>query len=245
MTRPFPAFRLAVGIVLALLLAVPSFAQSRHRLVSRASTEAAMLTGVVVDAATRAPLAEVIVKAGNKAVATVADGKFSFSDLSANSFTVTATRWGYSDFAQVVKLNAGANTLEIALQPGPIVNVKAKNGMTYPLDAASLRFGYVVAFVGWLSAPELHLCLASGEEKLVKNEEMKSVTFPGTRTESTSCCKLAPGTVARITTKDGALVDATIRESCNGSEFFVLGRNRSNANYESIKLSEVESVTFP
>lgn len=245
MKPSFQAFRLALGAVLALALTLPSYAQTRHRMVSRASTDPATLSGVVVDAVTRAPLAEAIVKVGNKAVGTVADGKFSVSGLSANSFTVRATRWGYSDYEQVVKLNPGANTLEIAMQPGPIVNVKAKNGTTYPLDYASLQFGYVVAFVGWRSYPEFHLCLATGDEKVVKNEEMKSVTFPGTRSESTSCCSLAPGTVARITTKEGALVDATIRESCNGSEFFVLGRNRSNGNYESIKLSEVESVTFP
>lgn len=245
MNHPRPGIRFAVGAVLALALAVPSFAQTRHRMVSRASTEAASLSGTVVDAVTRAPLSEAIVKVGNKAAGTVADGKFSFSDLTANSFLVKATRWGYSDFEQVVKLNAGANTFEIAMQPGPIVTVKAKNGATYPLDFASLQFGYVVAFVGWRSYPELHLCLPSGEEKVVTTAEMKSVTFPGIRTETTSCCSLAPGTVARITTKENALLDATIRESCNGSEFFVLGRNRSNGNYESVKLADVESVTFP
>lgn len=245
MKRSYPGIRFAVGAVLVLALAVPSYAQTRHRMVSRASTEAASLSGVVVDAVTRAPLSETIVKVGTKAAGTLADGKFSFSDLTANSVVVKAEHWGYTNFEQILKLNPGANTFEIAMQPGPIVTVKAKNGTTYPLDYASLQFGYVVAFVGWRSYPALHLCLPSGEEKVVETSEMKSVTFPGTRTESTTCCSLAPGVVARITTKDSTLVDATIRESCNGLEFFVLGRNRTNGAFESVKLTDVESVTFP
>ncbi len=243
MNRSLPAVRLAAGVVLALTLVTPSFAQ-RHRTVKRFNAEAASLTGTVIDSVTRAPLADAFVRVGTKGLATAADGKFSFSDLTANSFTVKVTRWGYADHEQVVTLVAGANQLDVALQPGPIVTVRAKNGTTYPLDFATLEFGYVVAFVGWRSAPAFHLCLPSGEEKTVTTAEMKSVTFPGVRTETTSCCSLAPGAVARIRLKDDTVVDATIKEACNGSEFYVRGKNRTTGLDEAIKIADVESVTF-
>jgi hypothetical protein len=157
---------------------------------------------------------------------------------------VKVTRWGYLDHEQTVALAAGANQLDVALQPGPIVTVKAENGTIYSLDFESLQFGYFVAFVGFSGGPELHLCLPSGEEKTVTTAEIKTVTFPGVRTETTSCCSLAPGAIARITLKDDTIVDATIKEACNGADFFVRGRNRTTGVDEAIKIADVESVTF-
>jgi hypothetical protein len=245
MKRPSPAFRLAVGTALALVLAVPSFAQTRHRVVKRVNTQAAALSGTVIDAVTRAPLADAVVRVGDKALETAADGKFSFTDLTTNTFTVKVTRWGYGDFQRDVPLALGANQLEVALQPGPVVTVRSKSGTTYPLDSPTVLFGYVVAFVGWQSWPELHVCLPTGEEALVKNEDMKSVAFPGIRTETTSCCSLSPGAIARITKRDGTVVEGTVKESCTGAEFFVRGRNRTTGKFDAIKLSDTESVTFP
>ena len=243
MNRSLPAVRFAVGVVLALTLATPSFAQ-RHRIVKRFNPEAASLSGTVIDAVTRAPIAEAFVRVGNKGVATAADGKYSVSALTANAFTVKVTRWGYVDHEQIVTLAAGANQLDVALQPGPIVTVKMENGTIYSLDFESLQFGYFVAFVGFRGGPEFHLCLPSGEEKTVTTAEIKSVTFPGVRTETTSCCSLAPGAIARITLKDDTIVDATIKEACNGADFFVRGRNRTTGADEAIKIADVESVTF-
>ncbi len=40
------------------------------------------------------------------------------------------------------------------------------------------------------------------------------------------------------------VVEATIKETCNGAEFFVRGQNRANGNFEAIKLLDVESITF-
>ena len=237
--------RAALGAMIVLALAAPASAQSRKRVVKRPAAQAATLSGVVIDAATRAPLAEAVVRAGTKVAGTGADGRFTLTDLAAgNSYEISVTRWGYQSFTQTLALVAGENQLEAALQPAPIVSLKAKNGTTYPLDFDSVEFGYVVAFVGWQSTRSLHLCLPSGEEATVTTSEMKSVTFPGSRTESTSCCSLAPGAVARITKPDGSIVDGTIKESCNGAEYFVRGRNRTTGQHEAIKLSDVESVTF-
>jgi hypothetical protein len=213
-------------------------------MVKRPAGAAATLSGVVLDAATRTPLAEAIVKVGDKAVSTLADARFSFTGLTANTYEVTVTRWGYLEYRKSVALTAGENTLEVALEPAPIVTVRAKNGNAYALDFDSVEFGYVVAFVGWRSGPHFNLCLPSGEEAKVTTSAMKTVTFPGVRSESTSCCSLAPGTIARITKRDSEVVEATIKESCNGAEFFVRGRDRSTGLYEAIKLSDLESVTF-
>lgn len=236
--------RATLGAMLVLALAVPASAQNRHRVVKRPAGAAATLSGIVVDAITRAPVPDASIKTANRTARTGADGRFTFEGLTANTFTLQTTRWGYLGVTQDVALSAGANQIEIALQPAPIVTVKAKSGTTYPLDFDSVQFGYVVAFVGWRSGPELHLCLPSGEQSNVPTTSMKSVTFPGVRTESTSCCSLVPGAIARITLQDGTVVDGTIKESCSSSVFYVRGRNRTTGEFEAIKLTDVEIVNF-
>ena len=233
---------LGAMLVLALSIAAPAAAQTRHRIVKRAPAEAT-LSGIVLDAATRAPLAEAVIRAGNVAFTTGADGKFSLS-LGAGTYELKITRWGYLPATRTVAVAGGANQIEITLEAGPVVTVRAKNGTTFALDYDSVEFGHVIAFVGWSSGPRLHLCLPSGEEVTVGNGDMRTVTFPGLRTEATSCCSLAPGAIARITKRDGSVVEGTIRETCNGAEFYVRGRNRTTGAHEMIKIADVESVTF-
>lgn len=243
-TLPASLPRIAMGALLILALASSAPAQSRHRIVKRPQAAAATLSGIVIDATSRAPLAEAFVRIAGKGVTTGSDGRFSFTDLVANAYELEVTRFGYFKSARNVSLNAGANQVEVALQATPIVTVRAKNGTTYSFDFESVEFGYVVAFVGWRSGPALHLCRTTGEELTLGTNEMKSLTIPGVRTETTSCCSLAPGTIARVTRQDSEVVEATIKETCNGAEFFVRGQNRSNGTFEAIKLLDVESITF-
>ncbi|HEU5162751.1 MAG TPA: carboxypeptidase regulatory-like domain-containing protein, partial [Thermoanaerobaculia bacterium] len=229
--------------MIVLAFAAPASSQTtRHRIVKRAPAEAT-LSGIVLDAATRAPLAEAIIKAGNKAVTTGADGRFSLI-LGAGTYEMSITRWGYLPATRTVAVVAGANQLEITLEAAPIVTVRLRTGTTFPLDYDSVEFGHVIAFVGWSSGPRFHLCLPSGEEITVENADMRTVTFPGVRTEATSCCSLAPGSIVRITKRDGTVVEGTIKETCNGAVFYVRGRNRTTGQHDAIKIADVDSVTF-
>jgi hypothetical protein len=91
----------------------------------------------------------------------------------------------------------------------------------------------------------VRLCLPSGEEITLETTDMKSIAVAGTRTEATACCALSPGTVLRVTRRSGEVVDGTIRESCSGSDFYVIGRNRDTGLFENLRLLDVASVTFP
>jgi hypothetical protein len=236
--------RIALAAVLFASLSGTMSAQSRQRLVKRPDPQAATVTGRVIQAGTTTPIAEAHVQIGGRAALTAADGTFTLSGLAAETYQLEVTHWLYVTQARQVTLSPGQNQIDINLQPAASTSVRMKSGTTAALSSPTVQFGYVVAFVGWRSFSELRICLPSGQESTIQIADMKSVAVVGTRTETTECCSLAPGTVVRITRRSGEVVEGTIRESCSGSDFYVLGRNRATGNFDSLRLLDVESVTF-
>jgi TonB-dependent starch-binding outer membrane protein SusC len=93
--------------VLALLLGVP-------RLAAQGGT--GDVTGRVVDAGTREPLAGVTVAAGPRQTLTGQDGRFALTGLPAGPATVRATRIGYGQATRTVDVQAGrAVEVEVAM----------------------------------------------------------------------------------------------------------------------------------
>lgn len=237
--------RLLVVIIAAgATLTATANAQSRRRLVSRASQEAATLSGVVLDAATRVPLAEVEVVVGGRRDVTDATGQFSFTGLTANSFRVAASRWGYLDYDHIFPLVPGANQIEVLMQQTSTVTLRLKNGSVVNLDSHTVEFGYNVAFVGWTGGPRLRICQPDGTEVTVLREEMKSVVPGATRTEATDCCSLLPGRIVQVTRTDGSVVTGTIRETCTTNQSYnVRARDRNNVKVEK-SLADVAELVF-
>lgn len=238
---------LRITTLAAILLSfatVPAFAQ-RHRTVTRVGQTEATVTGRVLDAETEQPLEGAHVHIGDEVATTDSEGKFEIEGLHGTTYTVQVSRWAYADSEVSVTLNAGANVRDFLLTATPTTTILLDNGTTHILDTASVRFGHFVAFVGWQSNAELDLCLPSGERVIFVNSGSQSVTFPGTRSETTSCCFLAPGTIARIVLDSGDTVEGTILASCNGREIYVLGRSVVTGDFVHIPVLDVQNVTFP
>lgn len=234
----------ALAFILVTTLAATASAQGRQRTVKRIDPTAAVALGRVVDAASQAPVGEALVQIGTRQALTAADGTFAISGLAAQTYGLEVTHWLYQTHSRQITLSTGTNRVDLALQPAPATSVRTKSGSTFSLASPTVQFGYVVSFVGWVSGPQLRICLPAGEEITIQASDMKTVAVPGTRQEATECCSLAAGTIVRVTRRSGEVVEGTIRESCTGSDFYVIGRNRDSGNFENLRLLDVESVTF-
>src|SRR5438552_8945794 len=74
------------------------------------------LAGTVTDVVSAAPISGVTVALQSKSTTTGADGKYSFTGITAGSASITAQHQGHVNFTQPVTLN-GAGTLNIPLTP--------------------------------------------------------------------------------------------------------------------------------
>src|SRR6185436_4369309 len=101
----------------------------------------ARLAGVVVDAASKQPLAEAIVDADSgetqaggprvmRGSATDSNGRFAIEDLEPKAYTLTARRAGFQyEKRQFTAAEAGSDELVIELQRGEGIGVQARDGI--------------------------------------------------------------------------------------------------------------------
>jgi subtilisin family serine protease len=97
------------------------------------------VSGVVTDSATGAPLPGATVSDGTVTTTTAPDGSYSLT-LAAGSYTITASKYGYSsESAAVTVTEGGAVTQNFALDPQPAVTVSGRvldgSGHGWPLYA--------------------------------------------------------------------------------------------------------------
>lgn len=237
-------YALMLLTLLFALSATDALAQ-RHRIVGRSTAGDSQLTGVVVDAESGQPLSEAKIRIADEIAVSGADGRFTVKGLATGSFTMTVEHWAHVPLQEIITIEEGQNSRTVALTPKPLARFVTKAGATHPVDPDSIRFGYAVAFVGWQAFERLELCTPSGDLVTIAVAEMSSVSFPGQRTEASECCSLSPGTIARVTRKDGAVVEGTIRSSCSGYEIFAIGRNRETGAFDTIAVLDLERVELP
>jgi hypothetical protein len=80
----------------------------------------ATLSGVVVDAATDAPVANatVILQHSEKSVETDSDGTFDFGEVRTGEHLIRVLAEGYPEFAETVMISSGHNELSLELEAG-------------------------------------------------------------------------------------------------------------------------------
>lgn len=246
MTSNFHPIRCGLMLLAVLFTfsAADAFGQ-RHRVVGRSTSGASELTGVVVDAETQQPLSEAKIRIADKIAVSKEDGRFVLRGLAPGSYTMTVEHWAHVPLQERVTIEEGQNSRTLALTPKPVARFVSKDGTTHPVDPDSILFGYAVAFAGWQAFHSLQLCSPAGDLYTIEVADMSSVTFPGQRAESTDCCSLSPGTIARVTRKDGTVAEGTIRSSCSGYQIYAIGRNRETGKFDTIAVLDLERVEVP
>lgn len=206
---------------------------------------AVILTGHVYDSTRDAPVVGATVKEGRFNTVTNAQGQYSLSGIDGGTVTLTVERWGYETATVQLQLHPGANTSDIAMVSLPEVLVTTASG-TSRLDLGSVKFGYIVAFVGAVVNPTLDVCTSDGTTRTLEKSEIARIDGPATRVAGGACCQAGQhAEMVHITLKDSTVIDALLTNSCSGYDINIGGLDKETLGTHYIRFQDATSVVFP
>lgn len=240
-----PARVAALTVLLASLLIVADVsAQARKRPVRPTPTGVASVEGRITDAFSNAAVPGATVSVQSKSVTTSADGSFAIANLTAGSATLTVQRYGYATLAHALTLTVGTNRLELSVSPKPAARVTLLGGKTHYLDNDTTEFRGLQPFGSYTVIPEaLQLCPNPRTPTIARNE-LKYLTGPGVVGQVSGCCPNATVTTVRLTTKEGKVFNASIKDCMYYSVHFG-GIDIATGNDRVFALTEIREIEFP
>lgn len=243
---------LSLILVLACITAIPAEAAGKRRAVAHPGPSgpqiSVVVSGIVLDNVTGAPVNGARVRLGNRSALTTTDGKF-FS-LSANGFaplSVEASRTGYKTKAQEIT-TSGTLDLTIRLEPMPTVRIRKTDNTILDVDADSIEFGYPVVFSGYNKAEHEEFCKAGGAQVTIDRSQMRRIVGPAVARTDSPCC--ADKEVLRVNLEltTGEKADFWFKDSCDaavGTHIDVIARVHTTGLLEYTPFTEIAEVVFP
>lgn len=241
-----PARATVFTVLLALFLLTVSdvSAQARKRPVRPAPATVASIEGRITDAISNAGLPNASVSIQGKTATTSSDGSFAIVNLAAGSATLTVQRYGYATLAHALTLTVGTNRLELSVSPKPAARVTLLGGKTHYLDNDTTEFRGLQPFGSYTVIPEaLQLCPNPRTPTIARNE-LKYLTGPGVVGQVSGCCPNATVTTVRLTTKEGKVFNASIKDCMYYSVHFG-GIDIATGNDRVFALTEIREIEFP
>jgi len=247
--HPDKLHRSLTFLLLATVLAVPSFAAGKRRATEHPTMAAqitAEISGTVIDNATGQPVPAVKVKVGRNSETTDAAGKFDLKTVTgAGSLNVEFSRSGYT--AKTVNLTTGGKqVLTVRLDPGPTVRVRKVDGTIYDIDLDSAEIGYSVPFSGYQSAAAVTLCKADGATISVDRTQLRRIVGPATTVTGSACCPNTSTVKVNVELKTGEKSDMVFVDACNGyPNIDLLGREHVNGKFQYIPFAQIAEIIYP
>lgn len=238
-------------MLLALLLSLPLFAAETGKRRSVSTPEvnagppvAVTYKGTVTDAATGLPVAfaTITTEKGKRFFAT-RNGTFAFSIVTVpGNVDLTAGRTGYD--SSTVRVN-GAGTHEVNFRLGgrPSATLQKIDGTLIALDDDSVRFGYIVPFIGYQTESGNDFFMTDGTRAKIPMAEMMRVTGTGTSVPTTGCPRAGQRVLLEL--RDDTIHDATFLDSCYGYTVDLIGRDHATGDVLYVPFSEVSNIAFP
>ena len=239
---------LAAALLVSSVLAVPAFA-AKHRAVSHRSPGVAFtvtISGVVLDAVTNQPVVGVELSTGTRFDATDAQGRFDLKNVAGQgSILVEAKRSGYLPFS--TRITPGApTTITIRMTSTPTVTVRLTNGEVKNLDNESFKFGYPVAFTGYIESETEDFCKTSDSTKVsIHKSQMARVVGPAQIVPAGACCTDNAAKMT-LTLKNGEVLDVLFTDTCQERyKVDVSGREHVNGQFVHLLITDVAEIVFP
>lgn len=235
---------IALITLMSILYVAPEAEAQRRRAVER-HTQLGSLSGVVTDAASGEPLAGAEVRIEDSRRVTNSKGEYTFDNLAAGTWSVTANRWGYTAKTREVQIGSGPGTADFALDLAPYVTLTRVSGETERYAAETVEFGYALPFTGTVSSPELTVCTGDPDAPIVlERGSIAQIQGPAERVES-ACCENFNGEQVTIELKSGEVFDAVILDSCPPYDMYFIGRSLDSSKVVYRRLSETTRIEFP
>lgn len=238
----------AAALLVSSVLAAPLFA-AKHRAVGHRSPGAdftVTISGVVLDAVTNQPVVGVELGTGTRFDATDAQGRFDLKNVTGQgSILVDARRSGYLPFSTRVT-PGGPTTLTIRMTPTPTVTVRLTNGEVKNLDNESLKFGYPLAFTGYIESETEDFCRISNSAKVsIHKSQMARLVGPAQIVPAGSCCTDNAAKMT-LTLKNGEVMDVLFTDTCQERyKVDVGGREHVSGQFVHLLITDIAEIVFP
>jgi hypothetical protein len=205
------------------------------------------ISGVVLDAATGAPVAGAIVHSGSfysDRNGTAANGKYSLTLPGGRPTTLTVEDFAYEPVTVSV-VPANDAVLDVRLVTSrPTVTAKLTNGETHVLDLGTSQFGYLIVFSGYSRADNANLCKPDGSQFFPAKTDIAKITGPAKLADSPACCTRGQVMAIDVEMKSGEKTKAFFNDSCFANEVDFVGRERSTGQYLYLRFIDIAELDF-
>ena len=239
---------LAVALLASTVLAAPAFA-AKHRSVAHRSPGVEFtvnISGVVLDNVTNQPVVGVELTTGQRFDSTDTQGRFDLKNATGfGSILVEAKRSGYLPFSTRVT-PGGATALTIRMIPTPTVTVRLTNGEVKQLDNESVKFGYPLAFTGYIESETEDFCKISDTSKVsIHKSQMARLAGPAQIVPAGACCT-DNATKMTLTLKNGEVHDVLFTDTCQERyKVDIGGREHVSGQFVHLLITDIAEVIFP
>lgn len=239
---------LAAALLVSAVLAAPVFAAKRRAVGHRSpGVEFTVnISGVVLDAVTGQPVVGVELGTGTRFDATDTQGRFDLKNATGfGSILVEAKRSGYLPFSTRLTPDS-PTTLTINLTPTPTVTVRLTNGEVKHLDNESLKFGYPLAFTGYIESESEDFCKISDSSKVtIHKSQMARLAGPAQIVPAGGCCSDNAAKMT-LTLKNGEVMDVLFTDTCQERyKVDIGGREHVSGQFVHLLITDVAEVIFP
>jgi len=202
------------------------------------------VTGHVYDSQRNEAVVGAAVKIGSHSAKTNSSGDFTLNDVDGGKVALEVTRWGFETYSKEIELAPGTTNLDVPMISLPEVVVKTADD-TVRLDADSVKFGYLLAFVGAVMNQTLDVCTEDGTISTLQKSEMSKIEGPAVRVAGGVCCPDRTAQKVRITLKNSGAFDALLTTSCPPYDMYISGLDKESTKSHYVRLDDAISIDFP
>jgi TonB-dependent starch-binding outer membrane protein SusC len=224
--------RLRWVFLLAATAALPAVASAQER---------GSITGTVVEQATRAPLASVQVTVVGTAARAITnqDGRYTLQGIPAGTAEVRATRIGYGQGAQTVRVVAGeAATADFALSPSAI----ALEGVIVTASGQEARTRTLGNAVGMINAADVELATVTNMSDLLSGRSAGVTIMQSSGTTGAGSRVRIRGSNSVSLSNEPLLIVDGVRVNNAASSFSIATGGQAPSRLDDINPDDIESI---
>jgi hypothetical protein len=246
---------LSLILVLACVAGIPAQAAGKRRAVQHPGPAgptgpqiSVVVSGIVLDSVTGAPVNGARVRLGSRSSLTTTDGRFfSLSTTGPSPVSVEATRTGYKPKTEQLS-TSGTHELTIRMDPLPTVRIRKTDNTTFDVDADSIEFGYPVLFSGYNKAEYEEFCKAGGAQVTIDRSQIRRIVGPAVARTDSPCCAGKDVLRVNLELTTGEKADFWFKDSCDAAvttHIDVIARVHTTGLLEYIPFTDIAEVVFP
>ena len=231
---------------LVALMAIPLAAQTSPR--RRAVNPTGNLITVLItatDAANGVPVENGVLTYGGQTLQMGSGGQIQITVPIGKPTTITIDHPAFNSLTTTITAQAGVTSYPVKLTSKPSVTIKTKSQGDHVIDIGTAQFAYEIPFSNIVRADNANFCKADGSEFKPDKTEFTRIVGPAVSTTVSPCCDAGKVLGVNVEMKNGAKMLVYFKDSCNGYDIDILGREKSTGRFQYYRFTDVNEVDFP